>query len=143
MEASFQKSHTREEMHEKDARIVRETVFSTAWTSLISILSVGPLFFFALIGTGAMWLQKERRRDLSLLCLVILSFAMGYSFFYAKTRYRIPIEPYIIVLSACGLRQTWAVLTCRRARESHGAAMSSSGWHDRNSGKASASKREF
>lgn len=114
----------REEMHAKDARVVRETVFSTGWTSLISILSVGPMFFFALIGTGAMWLQQERQRHLSLLCMVILSFAIGYSFFFAKTRYRIPIEPYIIMLSAYGLRHTWAILTCRRAPESRGVAMS-------------------
>jgi len=97
-------------MGERDSRIVRKTVFGTKWTSLISILSVGPLFFFALIGFGAMWIDKERRRDLSLLCLVILSFAIGYSFFHVVVRYRIPVEPYILTLSAYGLYQMWAML---------------------------------
>ncbi len=101
----------REKIHKKDARIVRKTLIGTDWTSLVSILSEGPLFFFALIGAGVMVFQKEQRRALSLLCGLILSFAIGYSFFaYVKMRYRIPVEPYIIMLSAYGLRQVWATL---------------------------------
>jgi len=97
----------REKMHARDSRMVKKTVFGSTWTSLMSILSVGPMFFFALIGVGAMWVDKERRRDLSLLCILILSFAVGYSLFYAKTRYRIPVEPYILILSAYGMHQVW------------------------------------
>jgi 4-amino-4-deoxy-L-arabinose transferase-like glycosyltransferase len=107
----------REQMHEENPRIVRETVFTTSWTSLVSILSVGPTFLFALIGSAAMWFKKERRGHFSLLCITIMSFAIGYSFFWGKMRYRIPIEPYIIILSAYGLRQIWLVLVGHR-RES-------------------------
>jgi 4-amino-4-deoxy-L-arabinose transferase-like glycosyltransferase len=99
----------REQMHEADSRIVRETVFGTSWTTLVSILSVGPIFFFALIGIGVMGLQKEHRRALTLLGSTILSFAIGYSFFLGKIRYRVPVEPYIMILSAYGLRQMWLV----------------------------------
>ena len=49
--------------------------------------------------------------------MTVLSFAIGYSFFYAKIRYRIPVEPYIIILSAYGLRQMWSILAGQRARE--------------------------
>jgi 4-amino-4-deoxy-L-arabinose transferase-like glycosyltransferase len=105
--------NSRENMHEKDARVVRETVFGTSWTTLISVLSVGPVFFFALIGTAAMGFQKDRRPHLSLLCGTILSFAVAYSFFYGKMRYRVPVEPYIIMLSAYGLRSVWLVLARR------------------------------
>ena len=100
----------REKMHGKDSRIVKKTIVGTRWTDLISILSVGPMFFFALIGIGAMCVDRERRRHLSLLCLIILSFAAGYAFFYGRVRYRIPIEPYILMLSAYGLTQMWAML---------------------------------
>jgi GT2 family glycosyltransferase/4-amino-4-deoxy-L-arabinose transferase-like glycosyltransferase len=110
-------STLRQKMHEEDPRIVQETVFGTSWTSLVSILSEGPMYFFALIGVGIMSFQKERRRDLSLLCLTILSFALGYSFFWGKMRYRIPVEPYIVILCAYGLRQTWLALTKRSARD--------------------------
>src|SRR5207244_11351763 len=92
-------------------------IFGTTWTSLISISSVGPAFLFALIGIWAMWFQKDQRRALSLLCMTILSFAFGYSLFFGKTRYRLPVEPYIILLSACGLRQTWSMLAEQTIRE--------------------------
>jgi 4-amino-4-deoxy-L-arabinose transferase-like glycosyltransferase len=110
-------SSFREKMHEEDPRIVRETVFGTSWTSLVSILTEGPIFLFALIGIAVMSFQKARRPNLALLCITILSFALSYSFFWGKMRYRIPIEPYIIILCAYGLRQIWLALTGRPARD--------------------------
>jgi 4-amino-4-deoxy-L-arabinose transferase-like glycosyltransferase len=106
----------REALHERDARVVKQTIFGTPWTSLVSILSVGPAFLFALIGIWALWFQKAQRRSLSLLCMTVLSFAVGYSFFFAKIRYRLPVEPYIIILSAYGLKQTWSILAEQRTR---------------------------
>jgi 4-amino-4-deoxy-L-arabinose transferase-like glycosyltransferase len=106
----------REALHQQDARMVKQTVFGTSWTSLVSILSVGPAFLFALIGIWALWFQKAQRRSLSLLCMTVLSFAVGYSFFFAKIRYRLPVEPYIIILSAYGLKQTWSILAAQRTR---------------------------
>lgn len=105
----------REAFHERDTRVIKQTIFGTTWTSFISILSVGPAFLFALIGIWTLWFQKERRPMLFLLCMTILSFAIGYSFFLGKIRYRLPVEPYILILSAYGLRQTWSVLAGQRA----------------------------
>jgi 4-amino-4-deoxy-L-arabinose transferase-like glycosyltransferase len=107
----------REELHERNARVVKQTIFGTNYTDLISIISTGPMFLFALIGTGALWVQKDRRPGLSLLCMTILSFALGYSLFFGKTRYRLPVEPYIIILSAYGLERTWSLLAGQRLRE--------------------------
>jgi 4-amino-4-deoxy-L-arabinose transferase-like glycosyltransferase len=109
--------NVRTRMHERDSRVVKEAVFDTSWTSLVSLLSVGPIFLFALIGTSAMSLHKQRRPALSLLCITILSFAISYSFFVSKTRYRIPVEPYIFILSAYGLRHIWLALMRRFVRE--------------------------
>jgi 4-amino-4-deoxy-L-arabinose transferase-like glycosyltransferase len=106
----------RQEMHRADRRVVKETTFGTPWTSLVSLLSEGPMFLFAIIGVAVMSFQKERRRDLSLLCGVILSFAFGYSLFWGKMRYRLPIEPYIVILCAYGLRCLWLALPKRFAR---------------------------
>ena len=108
----------REELHERDARIVKQTIFGTHYTDKISIMSTGPVFLFALIGTGVLGFQKERRPGLSLLAMMILFFALGYSCFIGKTRYRLPVEPYIIILSAYGLEQTWSLLAGQRIRES-------------------------
>jgi hypothetical protein len=60
-----------------------------------------------------MWFESKRRRHLSLLWVIILSFALVYSLFYTKTRYRIPIEPYIIILSAYGIKKAWNLVAAR------------------------------
>jgi 4-amino-4-deoxy-L-arabinose transferase-like glycosyltransferase len=107
----------REKAHEKDRRIVKDTIFTKNFLiNVVGIFSTGPLFAFAIIGTAAMWFQQKRRRELSLLWAIILSFAAVYSIFYAKMRYRIPVEPYIIILSAYGIKKTWDVLAERLAR---------------------------
>jgi 4-amino-4-deoxy-L-arabinose transferase-like glycosyltransferase len=101
----------REQQHEKDDRVVKSTMFSAGnLIKAVSILTTGPIFVFAIIGTVAICFQRQRRRDLLLLWAVILSFAVGYSAFYTKTRHRIPIEPYIIILSAYGLKRFWDLL---------------------------------
>jgi 4-amino-4-deoxy-L-arabinose transferase-like glycosyltransferase len=110
---SMSERNNREKAHQRDSRLVKKTIFDMSWTKLVSILSVGPLFCFAIIGTGVMSLQKEQRRALSLLYMVILSFAVGYSLFFTQMRYRIPIEPYVIILSAYGLKEMWDALARR------------------------------
>jgi 4-amino-4-deoxy-L-arabinose transferase-like glycosyltransferase len=101
----------REKAHERDGRILKDTIFTkNILINAAGILTTGPLFFFAIIGTAAMWFQREQRCHLSLLWAIILSFAAVYSIFYAKMRYRIPVEPYIIILSAYGIKKTWEVL---------------------------------
>jgi 4-amino-4-deoxy-L-arabinose transferase-like glycosyltransferase len=104
----------REKMHEQDARIVKETAYGKSWTSIISIISVGPMFFFALIGAVMMWFNKELRQHLGLICITVLSFAIGYSFFWGKMRYRIPVEPYLMILAAYALCQIWSLLASRQ-----------------------------
>jgi 4-amino-4-deoxy-L-arabinose transferase-like glycosyltransferase len=102
----------REQWHEKDQRVVKETIFRRSnLINVINILSTGPVFIFALIGSAAMWLKgRERRRELLFLWAIILSFAVVYSMFFARTRFRIPIEPYIVILCAFGLAEAWRLL---------------------------------
>jgi hypothetical protein len=104
----------RDEVHAKDARIVKDTIYApNRLINTVSILSTGPVFFFALLGTVAMWFRKNLRRDLSLLWMMALSFAVGYAFFWGKMRYRLPIEPYPIILSAYGFYAACAVISAR------------------------------
>lgn len=104
----------RESVHEQNPRIVPNTIFAANnLVKAVSILTTGPLFLFAIVGTAWMWFQPESRRYLSLLWSIILSFAVGYSLFHAKLRYRIPIEPYIVILCAYGLSTTWRAVVIR------------------------------
>lgn len=100
------KPEIREAMHARDSRVIRDSIFTTNRLVIwISILSTLPLFVLGVAGTCSMWLQKDKRPWLSLLWGAILSFALPYSVFYTQVRYRIPVEPYIVVLSAFGLAQ--------------------------------------
>ena len=104
----------REQWHEKDQRVVKDTILTANnLINAVSLLSTGPLFLFAIIGTLAMCVEQERRRDVSLLWALILSFAVIYSIFVTRTRYRIPIEPYITILSAYGLKMAWSMVAAR------------------------------
>jgi len=94
--------------------VIKETIYSpNRLINTVSILSVSPVFLFAIFGTVAMWLRKDLRRELSILWIMPLSFAIGYAFFIGKIRYRIPVEPYLIILSAYGVHATYAMISTR------------------------------
>jgi 4-amino-4-deoxy-L-arabinose transferase-like glycosyltransferase len=92
----------RDRFHERDSRIVKRTVFVTnSLTSWATTLSIGPVFIFGLI--GLFFLVRNRQwRELTLMASVVLSFALAYSFFFNQLRYRIPVEPFIILVAAYG-----------------------------------------
>jgi 4-amino-4-deoxy-L-arabinose transferase-like glycosyltransferase len=104
----------RDELHTKDSRVIKETVYSpNRLINAVSVLSTGPIFVFALLGTAAMWPRRDLRRELSILWIMALSFAVGYAFFSGKIRYRIPVEPYLIILSAYGINTAFAMISAR------------------------------
>jgi hypothetical protein len=105
---------TRDKLHARDSQIVKETIYSpNRLINAVSVLSEGPIFFFALLGAAVMWLRRDLRRELSMFCIVVLSFAVGYSFFVGRIRYRIPVEPYLIILAAYGLYETYVMMSAR------------------------------
>ena len=68
----------RNELHRKDSRVIKETIYiPNRLVNAVSILSTGPIFLFAFLGTVAMCLRRDLRRALSLLWIVALSFAVG------------------------------------------------------------------
>ena len=104
----------RERLHAKHSRVVKETIYnSNRLINAISILSTAPLFFFAVIGAAAMWLTRYLWRELSMLWITVLSFAVGYAFFVGRIRYRIPVDPYIIILSAYGIQSVYSKVAAR------------------------------
>ena len=73
----------------------------------ISIFSVGLLYLFAVVGMASMWRGREKRRELSLFVLLVMSFALSYAVSSDKIRYWVPVDPYIILLSAWGVVAVW------------------------------------
>ncbi|MDI6808897.1 MAG: glycosyltransferase family 39 protein [Candidatus Eisenbacteria bacterium] len=65
----------------------------------VSVVSFTPVLVFSLLGT---LLLGRRWRKMFIVVLVPLLFALFHSFFTTSVRYRIPVEPYMILLASCG-----------------------------------------
>ena len=71
---------------------------------LSSIVIMTPVFIFSIIGLFA---SHVFRRKQLLLLSTIVSVSIGYSMILAEVRYRIPVEPYILMFTAVGF--VWIV----------------------------------
>lgn len=81
-------------------RVKTKNEFFSTFTKWVSILTFGPVLFFAILGITFSY----RKYHITLiLTFLILSFALAYSFFMTQVRYRIPIEPYLIIFAAYGI----------------------------------------
>ena len=87
-------------------RIYPKTISNNQYTSpknkMISIFSYGILLFLSLIG---LWQTRNRFMYLSVIPLSSLFFAMGYSLFLTSTRYRLPIDAFIILFASVIIAQ--------------------------------------
>ncbi|MFB3904132.1 MAG: glycosyltransferase family 39 protein [Acidobacteriota bacterium] len=134
----------RDKFHQRDSRVVRKTVFSSrnSLTDWASMLSIGPVFLLAI--AGIVFLARQRQwSELSLLLVIILSFAIAYSFFFTQLRYRIPVEPYIILLAGHGLMTVGARLlqggtpyNAPPHMAAHGVTVLKKGWRMRLQGRS-------
>lgn len=77
------------------------------------ILYLGGLYFLALLTLSILGLGfgSGPRDGRLLLAMVVVSSATFYSFFFTQTRYRIPIEPQMLVLAALGVQRAFPRLT--------------------------------
>ena len=103
------KQEHRDNAHRKLPNFVKHTSLGSNLVNAVSIVSVGSIFVFALIGIRAIWRERDKRRELSLFVLMVMSFALGYATSWGKIRYRIPVDPYIIILSAWGVMYVWNI----------------------------------
>lgn len=80
-------------------RVETENKLTTWAAKSVGILTFGPMLLFFIFGV---YYSFSNWRKSSLLFFTILSFALGSSFFLTRVRYRIPIEPYMIIFAAYG-----------------------------------------
>jgi len=78
-------------------RFYSQNEFTASWSVLLSAAVFTPVLLFFCLG---LFMLKGRWREVSLLLFMILSTALIYSFFQTKARYRMPVEPYMIILAA-------------------------------------------
>ena len=77
------------------------------------VLYVGGLYFLALLTLAILGLGfgEGPRRGRLLLAGMVLATACFYAFFFTQARYRIPVEPQLIVLAALGVQRAFPKLT--------------------------------
>ncbi len=74
---------------------------------IIRLVSLVYIFIFLLFLLGVYFLFKENLFNSStfLLFLPIILFCIIYSIFWSQIRYRVPIEPYVIIVASYGLKK--------------------------------------
>lgn len=83
-------------------RFYSQNEFTASWSVWLSAAVFTPVLVFFFVG---LFLLNDRWREASLLLFMILSTVLIYSFFQTKVRYRMPVEPYMIILAAHAVLQ--------------------------------------
>jgi 4-amino-4-deoxy-L-arabinose transferase-like glycosyltransferase len=88
-------------IYQKDKRIINKNIFSLSkWKDIIVPLAFGNVMLFAIF--GCFFIHAHFKKVL-LLIFPILTLALTYSFFITTIRYRIPIEPFMLIIAAHGV----------------------------------------
>lgn len=74
-------------------------------SKLMSIFSYGPVLLLAIFGLIISW--REKKKYVLLFILLFLSFTISYAFFITKARFRLPLDPYLIILAGVTIRHFW------------------------------------
>ena len=108
-------------IHEKDKRITETNKFSQSQlSSLISTVTFGSILAFGIL--GLLFSGKDLRKSL-LLLIAIMALAVTYAFYFGKVRYRIPVEPLMIVYAANGFKTVLTYIGARFKWRSYPIAM--------------------
>ncbi len=91
---------SRQALHERDSRLPIQPLFGRSLRNWLSAVSFGIELLLAIVGLTLLW--QRRRREAALLLGVVLAFALGYSLFFGKLRYRVPVLPFVFVCTGAG-----------------------------------------
>lgn len=110
-------------LSERDSRLSTAPVVQRSGRNIVSAVSFGLELALAAIGLVVAW--RHRRRETVWLVVLVLSFALGYSLFFGKLRYRIPILPIVLAFAGLGAATLAGRLTRRRTPSPSGSVATS------------------
>jgi hypothetical protein len=96
----------RDTIHQDDNRMFAGGDSLWLVVKTASILIMLPVFVLALVGLVR---AKPFSPYTSLLFLTIFGMSVGYSLIYAEVRYRIPVEPFVLIFTAVGLQSVFGL----------------------------------
>lgn len=108
----------RAKLHERDPRLPLAPTFPRGLRDVVSALSFGGELVLAAVGIGVAW--RRHRSETILLGGVMLAYALGYSLFVGKLRYRIPVLPHLFVFAGVGAAALQAAFASRARRRRAG-----------------------
>lgn len=87
-------------MYSAFSKTATHNVHTTGRYKLIAALTYYPMLVLALLGAA---LGLPRRRELALAYLLVGSVSMAYALLVTSTRYRLPLDPYLILFASVTL----------------------------------------
>jgi 4-amino-4-deoxy-L-arabinose transferase-like glycosyltransferase len=98
--------------HGMDQRLPADASFSPSLRDRVSAVSFGFELLFALLGV----LVAARRgiRGSAVLVAVVIAYALGFSLFFAKMRYRITVLPEVFMFTGVGIAMAWELVATLR-----------------------------
>lgn len=90
-------SSKRQDYKNLDNRFQSDSPYIGKFAKYVSVISFTPILLF---GTFGFLISIRKGQKILLLVSPILSFWFAYSLYFAKTRYRIPIEPFMFIFAA-------------------------------------------
>jgi hypothetical protein len=102
----------RTKMRTKEPRLSAVPLFGVSLRDTLSAISFACEGILALLGIALAW--KTHRRETVLILMLILAFAVGYTMFIAKLRYRIPVLPLLFIFAGVGANAVWTAAAGRR-----------------------------
>jgi len=106
----------RRSAHQADPRMSLNGERMWPLVPLLSSLVMAPIFIFSLVG---FWFSRSIRSSSHWIFFGVLAFmTLGYSMITAEVRYRIPVEPCLLVFTALGMQMCWRQLVTQKSRRS-------------------------
>lgn len=93
-------------------RIRSENRFTSRFNAIVGFAAFAFVLIFGLV--GILYSRNADRARVIFLLSLPLAFALGYSFFMTQTRYRIPVEPYLVIFAANGISVVASRILARR-----------------------------
>lgn len=99
-----------------DAALLYETTAFRA-ARVLHLIYFGPLLLLALVGW---WRAARLRAPIAPLLMVMGAITLAYVIFHPSTRYRLPADPFVFILSTYGIQWVMGFISQRRLRSPEG-----------------------
>ena len=96
----------------KITRVISEEQQPGTFMQVISIVSFSPILLLFPFG---IWALRKKIKLLALFLIPVITLSVGYSIYFTQTRYRIPVDGFLILFAMYG----WTFIVSKMAKRQH------------------------